>query len=519
LTHLRTKLSHEEIIFPANLNLKHHSKSQTMKKLILLIVISAFIFNNCSRNKDGIPKLTFNDNAFIKIIAENSFDSLLIKTKYGSSFPLQNCIIHQITIKEKRAYSTSYRISRPDLVEIAIQDTSFYLYIIPTDTVVIKVGIAKNLNGEPSIYHVMDDPINRYLQKESKKFGSLYYRSPFVMKYYNSGPTSQKDLEKTISVIDSAQKDRLEFLEKNMNGLPKWFINTQKSDYIYISADLKYFQNFFFQNTHLMGKYPSVNVNIYNPEAILSSSYYTFISDYFLLTHSEKKNEFRGPLRIIDLYRSASRDINSNLKGDILTYFNTCVLASLYNTSESIKEIDSVDNFVQSIDFGLSDLSIAYLNQEKSNIQKSIEKQYSLKTGDKAPSFNLKDASGNLHNLSEYQGKIVYLHFWATWCAPCLKELPSLNKLIDKINNKPIVIINICLDDKPDEWKQIINKEKLQGVNLICQGNIGDFLQKSYFFNSIPHYALVDDKSLIISNYSKRPNNIYDDLIRLTSKD
>jgi thiol-disulfide isomerase/thioredoxin len=485
-----------------------------MKRLILLLVLLIIVFNKCSRTNNDIPQLTLNGKAFIKVIAENSFDSLIIKTKYCSYFPLQPCLIHQIFIKEKGAYYTSYKITRPDFVEIAIQDTSFYIYVIPTDTAVIKVGIAKNLKGEPLIYHEIDDPIYRYLQKESKKFGSLYFRSPVVEKYYNSRPTSQKELEKAISLIDSSQKDRLAFLETNMNGLPKWFINTQKSDYIYLSADLQYFQNFYFQNTHLMGKYPLLNVNIYNPEALLSSNYYRFISDYFLLTFSDKKNEFSGPLRMIDLYNGASSDINSNLKGDILSYFNSCLLASIYKASDSKKEIDSVDKFVQSRDFGLSDLEKAYINQEKSDIQGSIEKQYSLKLGDKAPSFYLKDTSGNLHKLSEYQGKIVYLHFWATWCAPCIKELPSVNKLNDKIKNKPIVIINVCLDDKPDKWKQIIDKEKLQGINLICQGNIGDFLQKSYSFNSIPHYALVDDKGLIITNFCKRPFDIYDELMQ-----
>jgi len=485
-----------------------------MKKLILLLVLSIIIFNNCSRANNDIPQLTLNGETFIKVIAENSFDSLILKTTYCSHFPSQTCLRHQIIIKKKGTYFASYRITRPDFVEIAIQDTSFYIYVIPTDTAVIKVGTVKNIKGEPSIYHEIDDPINRYLQKESKYFGSLYFRSPFVEKYYNSKPRSQKEVEKAISLIDSAQKDRMSFLEKNMNGLPKWFIKTQKSDYIYLSADLKYFQYFLLHDNHLLGNYPLINVKIYNPEAILSSFYYRFLCDYFLLTFSNKKNEFRGPFRMIDLYLSASKDINSNLKGDILQYFNAYLLADLYNASDSNKEVDSVNKFFQSSDFKLNDLGKAYINQQKADIQKSIERQYSLKPGDKAPTFSLKDTSDNLHKLSEYQGKIVYLHFWATWCAPCLKELPSINKLFYKINNKSIVIINICLDDKPDKWKQIIDKEKLQGINLICQENYGDLLQNSYSFNNIPHYALVDDKGLIITNFSKRPIDIYDELMQ-----
>ena len=132
-----------------------------MKKLILLLVLSIIIFNNCSRANNDIPQLTLNGETFIKVIAENSFDSLILKTTYCSHFPSQTCLRHQIIIKKKGTYFASYRITRPDFVEIAIQDTSFYIYVIPTDTAVIKVGTVKNIKGEPSIYHEIDDPINR----------------------------------------------------------------------------------------------------------------------------------------------------------------------------------------------------------------------------------------------------------------------------------------------------------------------------------------------------------------------
>jgi hypothetical protein len=316
-----------------------------MKNLILLFVISAFFFSNCSRVKDDIPKLTFNDKAYIKIIAENSFDSLIIRTNYSSYFPLQPCLMHQMIIKEKGDYYTSYRVTKPELVLIAIQDT-FFTYMIPRDTLVIKVGSDTHSTNKSLVYHKIDDPIYTYLQKEFKNFGSYYFRSPIVEKYFNTTPTSLKDLEKAISVIDSAQKDRLAFLEKNMNGLPKWFINTQKSDYVYLSANIKYLLNYYLRNRDLMGEFPFLDVKIYNPEAKLSSSYYRFISEYFLITYSNKSNEFRGPLRMINLYNKASREINYNLKGEILRNFNVYLLTSLYKASDSEKEIDSVDKSV-----------------------------------------------------------------------------------------------------------------------------------------------------------------------------
>jgi len=93
--------------------------------------------------------------------------------------------------------------------------------------------------------------------------------------------------------------------------------------------------------------------------------------------------------------------------------------------------------------------------------------------------------------------------------------LPSINQLYEKIGNKPIVIINVCTDDKIDTWKQIINREKLKGINLICQGNWSDMLQKSYSIKGVPHYTLIDKNGLLIENACKRPSEIYNDLIVL----
>ena len=54
-------------------------------------------------------------------------------------------------------------------------------------------------------------------------------------------------------------------------------------------------------------------------------------------------------------------------------------------------------------------------------------------TGGTAPPLALKDLSGNAVNLSDLKGKVVLVNFWATWCAPCIEEMPSMQKLRDKI--------------------------------------------------------------------------------------
>ncbi len=49
--------------------------------------------------------------------------------------------------------------------------------------------------------------------------------------------------------------------------------------------------------------------------------------------------------------------------------------------------------------------------------------------GEAAPDFTLKDTTGKTWQLSQLRGQVVFINFWATWCPPCLKELPSMQKL------------------------------------------------------------------------------------------
>ena len=65
-----------------------------------------------------------------------------------------------------------------------------------------------------------------------------------------------------------------------------------------------------------------------------------------------------------------------------------------------------------------------------------------------ATNFMLKDISGNKHQLSSYKGKWVLVNYWATWCPPCLEEVPDLVNLYDHRKQKDLVVIGVVFDYK-----------------------------------------------------------------------
>ncbi len=105
-----------------------------------------------------------------------------------------------------------------------------------------------------------------------------------------------------------------------------------------------------------------------------------------------------------------------------------------------------------------------------------------------AGDFTLQDLQGNTHRLSDYRGKWVLINYWATWCPPCLSELPELNALHKA--HKDLVVIGIAMDY--NSGKQVADFVKKRGISYpIVLGNrkivsqIGDLdvLPTSYLYN------------------------------------
>jgi peroxiredoxin len=87
---------------------------------------------------------------------------------------------------------------------------------------------------------------------------------------------------------------------------------------------------------------------------------------------------------------------------------------------------------------------------KKQRIGSEIEKVDRVQEGiyerETSPDFTLKDLKGEEVSLKRFRGKIVLLNFWATWCPPCRKEIPSMIKLYKRYNDKGLEIIGVNLD-------------------------------------------------------------------------
>ena len=82
------------------------------------------------------------------------------------------------------------------------------------------------------------------------------------------------------------------------------------------------------------------------------------------------------------------------------------------------------------------------------------------------PEFEMKDPDGNLHSVSEWDGKVLVLNFWATWCTPCRKELPIFVELQEKYADQGLQFLGLAVDT-PEEVKNFMQELPLNYPTLV----------------------------------------------------
>jgi thiol-disulfide isomerase/thioredoxin len=78
-----------------------------------------------------------------------------------------------------------------------------------------------------------------------------------------------------------------------------------------------------------------------------------------------------------------------------------------------------------------------------------------------APELKAQDLSGATKTLADYRGKVVLLNFWASWCPPCLREMPSMERLRMKMAGRPLAIVALDSAETADEVNAYLSKMKL----------------------------------------------------------
>ncbi|MCF8275008.1 MAG: TlpA family protein disulfide reductase [Flavobacteriaceae bacterium] len=125
-----------------------------------------------------------------------------------------------------------------------------------------------------------------------------------------------------------------------------------------------------------------------------------------------------------------------------------------------------------------------------------------------APEFNYENHIGGTTSLKDLKGKIVYIEIWATWCGPCVKEMPALTQLIKDFKDKNIEFVSISIDSKNDydKWRKMVPEKNVGGIQLLADKGLKSDFMLSFSVGLIPRSILLDEEGKIITDKAPRPS-------------
>jgi thiol-disulfide isomerase/thioredoxin len=214
----------------------------------------------------------------------------------------------------------------------------------------------------------------------------------------------------------------------------------------------------------------------------------------FIIAQIEKSQSIGNPQLILDLKEALFKK-----KVDQLKFEYDSILTS-YNNLDSI----------------LYNSILEQNNQLVTYFKNTYSKNKVMEKGILSPKFeNYMDVKGGKKSLDSFKGKYVYIDVWATWCGPCIQQIPYLQTLEKEYHNKNIEFVSISTDESrrsggsweaaEKKWRGFIKKRNMTGVQL-WSGQDYSF-QQAYQINSIPRFILIDPEGKIVEANAARPSD------------
>ena len=369
-----------------------------------------------------------------------------------------------------------------------------YLYLTPGNDVDVvmdldrekTIGIPNHL-AFPCEVNCNDGGINDYLvkfQKETSKF----FGAPF----------KQEDM----SLTGKARADRFDQLIKyyedeiDATNIPaehkpmvKLFTKYSTGEGLlwYIFSKKRNQQNYY-QDDAYYEKLESLIVD--QPELRELKTYVDFMQNGILFSYD------RGDLSPVEYTTKAVKkiaELNENLKNALVANF----------VMEYIKR-DGIDGTEE-----MQKILFATYPDPRAHeyFNKFLAEFKGLEKGAPSAPFNYPDVNGNMVSLESLKGKFVYIDLWATWCGPCKKEIPFLQKLEHEYAGKDVHFVSIS-SDKPEDaekWKTMVKEKNMGGIQLHANGD--EEFAKAYKVQGIPRFILLDKEGKIVEINAPRPSS------------
>jgi thiol-disulfide isomerase/thioredoxin len=406
--------------------------------------------------------------------------------------------------------------------QVEVEDLSDFQYLLPPNTERMVVpDTAGNFHisfslqqpnyfrmGRNILYLTPGDDMEVFIDKNNPVAGqfkgrgsaaNLYLRNtPFPKggSYVEAGRKIQKTAKATIDTLYTIAARKQKELDQ-LNGVSDEF---RRLEHARIKADLI--------NSLRAG------ISSYKPR-LTGDSLNAYLQEYKTLATPLIREQARGFVDASLMKLVVYRDIVSEVlkeegqekdRAQIADYMEAYELVS---EMKKVSEKEKLRAFAKRID---ALKTTAYKNA----VEASQSNLLKFGKGDPAIDFTAMEPDGRKVNLSSLKGKVIYVDLWATWCGPCLAEMPHYETLKNKYReNEEVAFVSLSIDDGMELWKKNLAQRKADGIQwLINRNNLHD-----YDIVSIPRSLLIDRNfNIVVMNApmpsSKDISSIIDSLLK-----
>ncbi|MEP5341301.1 MAG: TlpA disulfide reductase family protein [Algibacter sp.] len=448
-----------------------------MKKLLIIIIaVSAIACKNSEPIDYAIISGTVLNTAGPKTLSINAMDRSFTKT---------------LEITEAGAFVDTLKTNIKDYVLYDGKNPVF-LYVTPGDNIAIN-------------YDVKDFDNTLQITGEGSRISNYMVKKRAIEKEQLDGKNNPYQLQETEfkELANKIADLQIEELEKTA-GIPEDYVAKERKsiNYLYLNL-LKNYENQYkrvnrtqnFKVTDgFLTELETIDYDI-DEDYEFSIYYKQLVNNYFFektKALSTTKGLTNGMALIESLNEIASKD--SRIRNEML-----------YNyANQNLTREKDIKGFYNAF------IANSTNEEQKTKITETYKKLNATNPGEPSPKFvNYENNAGGTTSLDDLKGKYVYIDVWATWCGPCIKEIPALKEVEKQFHGKNIEFVSISIDKEKDhdKWKKMIVDKDLKGMQLMADNEWKSSFVEDYAIKGIPRFILIDPAGNIVNANAPRPSS------------
>ncbi len=447
---------------------------------LLWMLIAAFSCNKASVDDKSVIQGTIIGGAGKTFVIKNS-----------SPFSLS---VDSIKLNEHGQFRIEKSLINPQYFTFFIGSNSFYIYLRPGDSLMLSTELSDlygklKFSGDASLY-------NDYLARST----NISYH--FKDKIYDLFAKNELQAIVGIDSLRAIHESELFEIQSNATKLDPYFMSIENERILYEWGLYHLYYPQYFQYLHpdttlgLTSNYQTylAELNLNNPKLASLPIYVSFLENY-VNVKAELIYKNRGESDKLPFIVTQLNELKKLTLGDSLN----SILSYLF-----VKQQVDYEGYKYYKETEKQYLALCKDSNLVHSIKSKLDDWAHLAKGQTAMDFTFEDLKGTKISLSDFNGKWVFIDIWASWCVPCLVEIPALLTLEEEYRNKNIVFMSISVDQSKSAWEKIIKERKLKGVQLWAGKS--EVIRNFYKVSGIPRFLLIDPQGKIYEASANRPS-------------